>query len=366
MANRQIAMPVFAYTGCFTSESRRGEGTGIGIYRVNAETGVWRRIGGVDGLTNPSWLLANAAGTMLYALHADMDYVTSFAIDRATGALTEAGRAKAGGVNGVSAKIDASGKWMVVANYASGHVSVLPIRTNGTLGDAAQSVHLPGEPRPRYRVGHQESSHPHDVMFDPTGRFVGIPDKGLDKTFMFKFDAKRGRIAPAGKGGFINARAGSGPRHMAFHPELSVAWVLNELDSTVTTCRWNGRTGVLSPIEVTLTLPGDFTGDNQTSEIEYVARSNRLYISNRGHDSIAMFRPDRKTGRLKLLGWEKSGGKIPRFFGFDPAGKFFYVANLRGNNIVRFAVDPRTGALKRSGTACRTNSPCAIAFVRTT
>lgn len=363
MATKKKPTMLYAYVGCFTSKKRGGTGNGIGVYRMNPETANWRGIQKVEPLVNPSWLLANRVGTVLYALHADGDYASAFAIDRHSGRLSPMGRAMTGGVNGVSAKLDGAEKFMVLANYGSGHVGVLPFLKDGSLGDAIQSVALSGEPRLRHRVGHQESAHPHDIVFDPSGRFVIVPDKGLDRVFVFRFNSRTGRLSPAGKGGYIDARDGAGPRHVAFHPSRPMAWVLNELDSTLTTCRWDGKNGVLSPINVTLTVPGDFTGDNQTSEIEFVASSNTLYVSNRGHNSLTMFRINRTTGLPKLIGWQNTGGKGPRFFGFDPSGRFLYAAHLRSHTIKRFAVDARSGALTAAGQAVATPSPCAIEFV---
>ncbi len=354
---------LLACVGCLTTEKRQGTGDGISIFRVDGQTGAWKRIGQAGPLVNPSWLLANRAGTMLYALHADQDYASSFAIDRSSGQLVPMGQAKTGGVNGVSAKLDAAEKFMVMANYGSGQVCVLPVMADGALGDAVQVIDLPGQPRQFHRVGHQEKSQPHDIVFDPTGRFVVVPDKGLDRVFVFKFNARTGHLSPAGKGGFVDARDGAGPRHVAFHPRLPVAWVLNELDSTLTTYAWNGKSGTLRPLEVTLTLPGDYTAGNQTSEIEFVARTNTLYVSNRGHNSLTVFRVNRTTGHPSLIGWQGTLGKGPRFFDLDPAGRFLYAANLRSHAIRRFAVDPRSGALTPAGRAAATPSPCAIAFV---
>ena len=183
MATKKKPATLYAYVGCFTSEKRGGTGDGIGVWRINAETGAWRTVEQVGPLVNPSWLLSNRAGTVLYALHADGDYASVFSIDRDSGRLSPMGRAKTGGINGVSAKLDAAEKFMVLANYGSGHVCVLPVLKDGSLGDAIQSVALPGEPRLRRRIGHQESAHPHDIVFDPTGRFVVVPDKGLDRIF---------------------------------------------------------------------------------------------------------------------------------------------------------------------------------------
>lgn len=358
----KAAAPLFAYTGCLTTAKRKGTGDGIRAWRVNPATGGWKLVQRLDGLVNPSWLLANREGTVLYALHADQDYASSFAIDRETGHLSLLSRASTGGVNGVSAKLDPTESYMVLANYGSGHVCVLPVLADGSLGDVVQAVALPGAPRELHRVGHQEHSQPHDIVFDPSGRFVVAPDKGLDRNFVFKFNKKKGSLNPAGQG-YAEARSGAGPRHVAFHPGRPVAWVLNELDSTISTQGWDARSGTLSPRDVISTLPGDFTGDNQASEIAFSAKTSTLYASNRGHDSIAMFRVNRADGGLRPIGWQASGGKVPRFFAFDPSGRFLYVAHLRSHTIRRFDVDMRSGALTPSRQIVKTESPCSIVFV---
>jgi 6-phosphogluconolactonase (cycloisomerase 2 family) len=328
---------------------------------MNGETGAWRKTQHLDGLVNPSWLLADKAGNTLYSLHADGDYACSYRIDRASGRLTLLNKASTGGRNGVSGKIDPTGKFLIVANYANGGVGVLPIASDGSLGDVGV-VQLPGEAREIHRINHQGNSHPHDIMFDPSGRFVVVPDKGLDRVFAFRFDPRRGRLSPAGKG-YVDARSGAGPRHVVFHPEQPVAWVANELDSTVTTYRWNKTRGTLSPVDVVSTLPGDFTADNQAAEIVFAPSTRTLYVSNRGHESIALYRVNPTTGIPRPLGWQPSGGKYPRYFGLDPSGRFLYAANMESNGIKLFDVSARSGALSPTRQNSKTASPVTIAFV---
>jgi len=353
---------LFAHVGCFMEPERGGTGHGISAYRINPTTGAWRSFQKLEGLVNPSWLLTNRGGSVLYSLHADEDYVSSYHIDRVTGRLTPLNRANLGGRNAVSAKLDSTEKFLIVANYASGSVSVLPVGADGSLEKAIQVFDLPGEARERHRVDHQGSSHPHDIVIDPTGRFVVVPDKGLDRVFVLKFDPNRGQLSLSGKG-YMDVRSGSGPRHMAFHPNLPVAWVLNELNSTLTTCHWNGRRGALSPIEVVSTLPGDFTDDTQTAEIEFIDATSTLYISNRGHNSIVLFRVNRTTGLPRLIGWQPSGGGSPRFFAPDPDGRSLFVGNWKSGTIRRLDMESKSGALTLTRQTVKTPSPCAIVFI---
>src|SRR5213078_887971 len=177
----------------------------------------------------------------------------------------------------------------------------------GRLTDLAA---LPGKPGPHRTE--QASSHPHDVVFDPRDRFIVVPDKGLDATFVFSLDAASGKLVPAASPPAAS-RPGAGPRHAAYHPAKPYAYVLNELDSTITSYRFDGERGALTPLQVITTLPSSFTGNNTTSEIVVAASGRFVYASNRGHDSLAIFAVDDSSGTLSPVGWEPTQGKTPRF-----------------------------------------------------
>jgi 6-phosphogluconolactonase (cycloisomerase 2 family) len=262
------------------------------------------------------------------------------------------------GKNPVHLAIDATGKYLVTGNYAAGTVTVLAIEPDGSLGALLDTQKLPGEPGPHRRE--QASSHPHDVPFDPKMRFVLVPDKGLDRVFVFRLDAASGKLAPNDPP-FVEAREGAGPRHIAFHPQLAIAYVNNELDSTVATYKWDGERGSLEPLEVQTTIPPAFTGNNTSSEIAVAPSGRFVYVSNRGHDSIAIFAAD-ASGRLAPVGWEPTQGKTPRFFTLDPQANFLYAANQDGDTIVTFRVDTQTGKLAPTGQVVKNLSPCCIVF----
>jgi 6-phosphogluconolactonase len=345
-----------AYVGSYTTEKRHGRGDGIHVFRIDAKTAAWTHVQHVNDLVNPSFLILSPDQRFLYSVHGDERYATSFAVDRASGHLTLLGQADTGGANGVRQAIDSTGKFMVVANYASGTVAVLPVREDGRLNSFTQLVELEGQPGP-HRI-EQASSHPHDIVFDPTGRFVLVPDKGLDRIFVFHFDPASGRLSQTEQGSVIT-RAGSGPRHAAFHPKLPIVWVLNELNSTTATYRWEA--GALHPIQLLPSLPSDFTGDNTAAEIIVSAGGRFVYCSNRGHDSIAMYAADPKTGLLTSLGWVSTQGKSPRFIALDPSQHFLYAANEQGDTIVTFRAEPATGRLTATGQVIRSASPVTIA-----
>ena len=357
-AAAQSANASFAYVGSFTSAQRKARGDGIHVYRVDPATGAWTHVQHIGDLVNPSYLALNGDQRFLYSVHGDGDYATAFALDRASGQAKLLGKGATGGKNGVRQAIDPSGKFLVVANYGSGSVAVLPIMPDGSLKDQQQLVALPGEPGP-HKV-EQASSHPHDIVFDPSGRFVLVADKGLDRVFVFRFDAATGRLTPA-EPDSVKTRPQAGPRHLAFHPKLPIVWVLNELDSTIATYSWNGERGTLTPIQVMSTLPNDFTGYSTAAEIAVSPDGRFVYGSNRGHDSVTIFAAGQE-GLLSAVGWQPTQGKVPRFIGLDPAGRYLHAANEQGDTIVTFRVDADKGSLAPTGQVIKNASPVTIVF----
>ena len=356
---QQPQAPVFAYVGSFTTAQRYARGDGIHVYRVDTAAAEWTHVQHVGNLVNPSMLALRRDRRFLYSIHGDETYATAFSVDRQTGQLSVLNRGETGGRNGVYLAIDPAGRFLVTANYGSGSVSVLPVRADGSLGDAAQTIALQGQPGP-HRV-EQAASHPHEVAFDPAGRFVVVPDKGLDRIFVFAFDAATGKLTPTAQGSAV-ARPGSGPRHAAFHPTLPVLWVLNEIASTVVTYYWEAERGHLRPVQIVPALPADYTGENTSAEVVVSPGGRCVYCSNRGHDSVAVFSADPATGLLTSVQWAPSQGRTPRFMAFDPSHRFLYVANEQSDNIVPFRADPVTGNLTPAGQPIHNASPVAIAF----
>jgi 6-phosphogluconolactonase len=350
---------VFAYVGSFTSERRKARGDGINVYRVDPASGSFRHVQRVPDLVNPSFLALDRPQRHLYSVHADLDEVTAFRVNADSGELTLINRRSIGGKNPVHLAIDGTGRWLVTANYAAGTVTTVAIEPDGSLGALTDTLTLPGEPGPHRKE--QTSSHPHHSPFDPSGRFVLVPDKGLDEVFVLRLDPATGKLAlndpPA-----VKSRSGAGPRHVAFHPAMRLAYVLNELDSTVTTYGWDGETGRLDAKQVVTTLPPSFTGDSTGSEIEVAPSSRFVYASNRGHDSIAVFAVDPASGLLTPVQWELTQGKKPRFFALGPGSIFLYAANEQGDTIVTFQVDPTTGKLALAGQVVASKSPACIVF----
>jgi 6-phosphogluconolactonase len=349
---------MYAYVGSFTTAERKARGDGINVYRVDPATGAWTQVQHVGDLVNPSYLALIRDQRVLYSVHGDGDYASAFALDPKSGEAKLLGRAATGGKNGVREALDPSGKYLVVANYSSGSVAVLPVGPDGALRDQHQLIPLPGEPGP-HKV-EQQSSHPHDIVFDPSGRFVLVPDKGLDRVFVFRFDGATGKLTPTEQGS-VQARPGAGPRHVAFHPKLPIVWVLNELNSTMTTYRFDPYSGSLTPFQVTTTLPTDFTGESTAAEIAVSPDGRFVYGSNRGHDSVAIYAAN-VEGLLSPAGWQPTQGAGPRFIGLDPSGRFLNAANEQGDNVVTFKVDSASGKLTPTGQVIKNGSPVTIVY----
>jgi 6-phosphogluconolactonase len=357
---------LFAYVGAFTTPERKGHGGGINVYRVDPASGVWTHVQLLE-IVNPSFLTLDRAQRFLYSVHADLDEISAYAIDKQSGRITVLNRQSCGGKNPVHLSSDPTGRWIVTANYSAGSVGVVPVEEDGTLGPRSDLVDLPGEPGPDHKQ--QASSHPHNVVFDPSGRFIAVPDKGLDRVFVFRLDAAGGKLTPNDPP-FVAPRAGAGPRHIAFHPQMPVAYVINELGSSVTTYGFDPQRGSLQPIQILPSIPASYTGNNTGAEIAVAPSGRVVYASNRGHDSIAILAVDRRDGTLTPLGWALTHAKSPRFFCLDPAAKILYAANAdegfseqpNTDTIVPFAINQANGMLTPTGQVIKTSSPCTIVF----
>ena len=350
-------MTIYAYVGSRTTRERNARGAGISVFRVNTHTAALEPVQLVNNLVNPSFLALNRAGDRLYTVHGDLSDISAFAVDRASGQLTFINKQSTQGKNPVHLAIDPSGKFIVVTNHIGASLAVLPIAGDGALGAVTQLVKLDGPIGP-HRV-EQKQAKPHFNSFDPTGRFVIVPDKGLDRTFAFRF--AEGRLTPAAPS-FVEAREGAGPRHVAFHPNDRFAYVVNELDSTVTTYGYDAATATLTPRQVLSSLPDTFTGNSRASEIEVDAAGRFVYVSNRGDDSIAVFRIDPATDLLHFTGADKTGGRTPRFFTIAPGGRHLYALNEDSDTIVAFGIDAHSGRLRPTGFSLQSGSPVCMAF----
>lgn len=355
----QTPASMFAYVGCYTTEKRKGHGKGINVYRMDPASGNWSHVQLVEDIVNPSFLAFDRRKRFLYSVHGDMTYATAYTIDASTGRLKPLNQQDTGGTNGVHLAVDPTNRFLVVSNYSSGSVAVLPINADGSLAPLSDLVQLQGEPGPH--PTQQTRSHPHHNPFDPSGHMLLVPDKGLDKIFAFRLDTDQGKLVPA-DAPEVATQAGAGPRHVDFHPHLPYVYAINELDSTMATYRYDGAHGALKPLQAVSTLPSDFTGDNTTAEVAVHPSGKFVYGSNRGHDSIVIYSIDQSRGLLTRVGWTPTEGKTPRYFGLDPSGTLLYACNQDSDTVITFRVDQSTGKLTPTGQVVQTGSPVSIVF----
>jgi len=347
---------LFAYVGSYTESARQGRGTGINVYRVDRRTGALDHVQRISQLENPSFLALSADGRHLYSVHGDRTEATSFRIDERTGKLTLLNRQPTGVYNPVHLALDRTGRYLAIANYTTDSVCALPVRRDGSLGPYAKLTAVTGELGPHKTQ--QRGMYPHDIPPDPQRRFFYVPCKGGDCVISYRLDTGRGVLVEASR---VATRPGAGPRHVGFHPSRALAYVLNELDSTITTYRQNRRTGKLTPVHVVRSTPADFTGYSTGAEIAVDRAGRNVYVTNRGHDSVGVFAIDPASGTLAPRQWVPTKGNVPRFFCFDPAERFLYVANQGGHSIVTYRVG-RDGKLTPTSFRLRIGSPACIVF----
>jgi 6-phosphogluconolactonase len=349
---------VMIYVGTYTS----GESKGIYRLHLDLATGALSPTGEPTEAVNPSFLALHPSGRFLYAVNETGEKaddpsggVSAFAVDADTGALTYLNRQESGGAAPCHVTISTDGRHALVANYAGGTVSVLPIAADGRLGKATAVVRHSGKSvKPQ-----QASPHPHSVNLDAANRFALVADLGIDQVIPYRFDAAKGLLERRDKG-TLNLPAGAGPRHLAFHPSGRQAYVIDELDSTITRLDYDAGSGALTAAQRTSTLPEGFAGKNSTAEVAVHPDGGLLFGSNRGHDSIAIFTIDAKTGALTAAGHEPTGGKNPRHFAIDPTGAYLLAANQDSDTIAVFRIDRATGRLDPAGAPTRVPKPVCL------
>jgi 6-phosphogluconolactonase len=253
--------------------------------------------------------------------------------------------------------IDRKRKNLLVANYTGGSVAVLPIRRDGSLGPASDVKQHEGSSIKEQQKG----PHAHCVILDRSERYALVADLGLDKIMLYRYDKTNGKLA-AGKQSWAPLQSGAGPRHLTLHPNGKYAYVINELDSTLTVFRYDELHGTLTLIETVSTLPGNFSGTSYCADVHVTPSGNFLYGSNRGHDSIVVFAIARDTGRLTQLEHVSTEGKWPRNFTIDPKGRMLLVANQRSDDVVTFKIDAQTGRLKSTGHVAKIPMPVCLLF----
>ena len=352
------------YVGTYTVGTRS---EGIYLVRMDRRSGRLQRVGSVDAGANPSFLGTHPNGRCLYAVKELEQYngqptgaVSAFAIAKDTGALTRLDEQPSGGGAPCFVSVDKSGRVALVANYAGGSLALLPIQANGALAPAAHVVQHTGKGPNAER---QAAPHAHCILADPSNRFVLAADLGADRVFVYHLDLEGRSLRHIEEGDAV-MRAGAGPRHIAFHPTLPLVFVANELDSTVATLRFDAERGALSPLDTRSTVPAGWTGTNYPADIHLAASGRTLYLSNRGHNSIAVFSVAESTGggALALEQVVSTEGDWPRNFSLDPTGRWLLVANQRSDSVVVFGRDQDNGRLTPTRQRIALPSPVCLRF----
>lgn len=342
------------YVGTYTSSTSEG----IYVYRMDQLSGELKRVGSAKS-ENPSFLAIDPRKRFLYAVNeTTTGAVSAFKIDRQTFALEFLNQQPSAGGDPCHLVVDERGKTLLLANYTGGNVAVLPIQRDGSLGPASDvEQHEGSGPREQ-----QKGPHAHCIRLDRFNRHAFAADLGNDKVMIYRFNAGAGKLEPANQP-FAALHQGAGPRHLVLHPNGKYLYVINELDSSLTTFRYDAAKGTLTAFESLSTLPRDFIGKSYCADV-HVSRSGRfLYGSNRGHNNIVVFAIDPRSGRLTLVEHVSTGGNWPRNFTLDPSGRFLLVANQRSDNVVTFRIDPQTGRLTPTGQITEIPVPVCLQFL---
>jgi 6-phosphogluconolactonase len=343
-----------------------GGGRGIHIFRLDASAGTLTEVAAPAPSRNPSYLAFDPSRRFLYAVSELKEFegsfgggASAFALDRKSGALAPLNTVATHGTDPCHLAVDRSGRHLLIANYSSGHVTVLPIRPDGALGDASQVIaHVGSSVDPVRQTG----PHPHHVVLDDAGARAFVADLGLDKIVAYRFDPTCGKLTPDDPP-FVAMPAGSGPRQTVLNPSGGNAYVLNELGSSVTVCSYDARSGRLVPGRTVSTLPHGFSGRSTCAEAQIAPSGKFLYASNRGHNSLTIFAIEAGGGDLRPLGHVATGGAIPRCFDLSPSGNFLAAANQDSNNVVLFRVDPKNGGLTPTGSIAPVGTPVCVRFL---
>jgi 6-phosphogluconolactonase len=360
--------PITVYIGTYTRRESfvNGKGEGIYVYRLDPATGALTYAATVGGVVNPSFLAAGLLWDRLYAVNevtgdgGSHGTVSAFAIEPGTGDLAILNKQSTEGLAPCHVSVDGTGRYVLVANYETGSLCVLPLQEDGRLGEATDVVQLHGSgPNPQ----RQEGPHAHMILPGPAGQTFFAVDLGTDRIMLYHLDRERGKLLPADPP-WVQLPPGTGPRHLALHPNGRLAFVIGELQSTVTVLRYDEGSSRLQQVQAISTLPDDFEGQNLGAEIAVAPAGRFVYASNRGHDSIVIYGVDQRTGELALVGHEPSQGAGPRFFTIDPTGTLLLVANQDSNTVVTFRIDQDSGELAATGHVTDVPTPVCLQLLR--
>jgi 6-phosphogluconolactonase len=363
-----MALPTFVYVGTYTNAKSKG----IYLFRLQTDNlEVSQNITLVPlGLAvetpSPSFIALDLKRRLLFAVNELNQFegkptgaVSAFSIDAAKGTLALLSQRPSMGTGPCHLILDKEGRHLLVANYGSGSVSVLPVAADGQLGAATDVVqHVGKSVHPERQTG----PHAHCVTLDAANRFAFVCDLGLDKVLAYRFDAQRGKLTPHDPP-FAQLKPGAGPRHMVFRPDGRFAYVVNELSSTITVFKYEAAAGVLRDAQTVSTLPEYFDGPNSAAEIGMHPSGKWVYVSNRGHNSVVLFNVDYEKGTLTYIEEQGTGGFTPRHFGIEPSARHLAIVNQDSDTVLVARIDAGNGRLKPSGVFANAPTPACAMFL---
>jgi 6-phosphogluconolactonase len=327
-----------------------GYGPNIAWYDVDRATGTLSILGTIPAPGSPSFLSIHGRNSrlrpMLYAANEGTNTIGVYVIDPSTGALTGGAGPSSGGSGPAHISVDDTTERVLVANYGDGAIAIFATTVDG----------FPSQWGPSIDAG----ANAHQIITGPGNTSVFVPCKGADRIVQYAFDAGAAALTPNGT---VMTAPGSGPRHLAFHPDGSTAYLINENDSTLVTFSFDQTTGTLAAQGTVSTRAPGASGSNTGAEVAVHPNGRFLYASNRGDDNLAVFAIAPNSGQLSLVGHVPAGGTTPRMFAIDPAGAWLYVANQGSNSVITFAIDPQTGMPARTGSPLTAQQPSFVGFV---
>ena len=357
---------MLVFIGTYTGEKSKSKG----IYTLELDTsnGELKQVNTPAESENPSFLAIHPNKKYLYAVNELEKFqgkenngaVSAFEIDAATGSLKLLNQLETRGALPCHLVVDKSGKAVLVANYMGGSVAAYPVLSDGKLGKLSSYYQHQGSSiKPR-----QTAPHAHSINIDVNNKIAAVADLGMDAVLLYKFDAEKAWLSDH-EPKSVKVKAGAGPRHFAFHPNGKFAYVINEMNCTITAFAYDGKKGALSELETVSTLPKgqEFEDGFSTAEVQVTPSGKFLYGSNRGHNTIVAFKIG-DDGKLTYVENESSGGKMPRNFGIDPTEKYLLAANNNSNDIFVFKINPNTGALDPTGKKITIPRPVCVKFLQ--
>lgn len=338
-----------------------GKSQGVYVYHFNSATGDFDSVSMIK-TPNPSYLAVSPDQKFVYAVNENAKNgnggeVAAFAFDKSDGKLSFINQQRSGGDDPCYVSVDKMGKWIAIANYTSGSLSVLPINKNGGVDSATTLIQHNG-----YSVNseRQQGPHVHCTIFSKDNKYLFATDLGTDKVMIYSFDERSGNVTEEGS---IMSEPGAGPRHFTFHPNNKFAYLIEEMTGTISSYRYVG--GQFELLQNISALPPDYMGPVESADIHTSPDGRFLYASNRGEsNTIGIFKIDQKTGWLTLLRHQSTLGKTPRNFNFDPSGNFLLAANQNSDNIVIFKVDKKTGLLSDTGKRINVGNPVCVKWIQ--